>query len=113
MCATASSTLGRCSVVQDDDWVAVARSCSVADKRDEFAPFHWLPRRLSQDIATDQTRTVETMIAFAVRIKGARRRPHFAGEATGLPPDPPGGGPERITITRGEGRHIAAAMERV
>jgi hypothetical protein len=50
---------GRCSVVQDDDWVTVARSYSVADKRDEFAPSHWLPRDLRQDIAADQTRTVE------------------------------------------------------
>jgi len=34
-------------------------SYSVADKRDEFALSHWLPRDLKQAIAVDQTRTVE------------------------------------------------------
>jgi hypothetical protein len=55
-----------------------------------------------------------TMIAFAVRTSGARpRAPAFRDEAAGRSTDRAGGGAERTTTTKGEGRHIAVAVERV
>jgi hypothetical protein len=41
--ADAAIERSRCLVLQHDDLVVVARSCSVTDKCDEFVPPRWLP----------------------------------------------------------------------